>query len=261
MKTAHTLSIVAAALGAGVIATGAYITSAEVVARLAQATTEPNQITHQVSGFVLILVAIGLAIACRSWAARALAWSGAALLSMLAASGWPGAPLSPGLGVLHALLSHLYFAMAVATALVTSEHWNRPAESADVRKPFLRPLALATPPVVLTQIALGALYRHNVIGIILHVAVAMIVALFALILCSIVLQNYTRPASLKRAAGTLMGAVLLQVSLGIASLVMLLLNFTATNYFIAATVAHVLIGASTLAASVVMAIEVWRSAA
>jgi len=261
MKAAHTLSIIAAAFGASVVVTGAYITSSEVVARLAQSSAEPNQIAHRALGAALVLVAIGLAIASRSLPTRALAWTGTALLAALAASGWPGAPLSPVLGVFHALLSHLYFAIAIATAVVTSKHWSRPAELADVRKPFLRPLALGTPPVVLTQITLGALYRHNVIGIILHIAVAMAVALLALILCSVVLQNYTRPPELKRAAGTLMGAVLVQVSLGIASLVMLLLNFTATNYFVAATVAHVLIGASTLAASAVMAMEVWRSAA
>ena len=133
MKAAHTLSIIAAAFGASVVVTGAYITSSEVVARLAQSSAEPNQIAHRALGAALVLVAIGLAIASRSLPTRALAWTGTALLAALAASGWPGAPLSPVLGVFHALLSHLYFAIAIATTVVTSKHWSRPPELADVR--------------------------------------------------------------------------------------------------------------------------------
>jgi heme A synthase len=87
----------------------------------------------------------------------------------------------------------------------------------------------------------------------------MAVALLALILSSDVLQHYPRPASLRWAAWILIAAVLVQVSLGIASLLMLLLNFTATGYFIASTIAHVTVGAVTLAASIVIALEVWRS--
>lgn len=260
MKSAHALSLLVVALAVIVILTGAYITSVEVVAHQSQSSVEPNELAHWVLGGALTLLAIGLAIRIRSKPkfVRVLGWTGAGILALLVASGWRGAPLSPGSGVLHALLAHLFFAAAVVVAVMTSAHWNGPAERTDVRRPFLRPLAAATPPVVFGQITLGALYRHNVIGIILHVAVAMAVALLALILSSVVLQHYSRPASLRRSAATLIAIVLVQVSLGIASLVMLLLNFSATDYFIATTTAHVAIGAATLAASIVMGMEVWR---
>jgi heme A synthase len=263
MRSAHRLSLVALALAAVVILTGAYVTSLEVVARLSQSSVKPNERAHRLLGYALILCVIGLAIRVRSHPrlVRVLGWTGAGMLALAIASGWRGAPLSPGGGVLHALLAHLLFTVTAVIALVTSAHWNRPAELADVRRPFLRPLALVTPLVVLAQITLGALYRHNLISFILHVATAMVVALLALILSSVVLQHYPRPASLRRAAATLIATVLVQVSLGIASLVMLLLNFIATGYFIAATIAHVTVGAATLAASIFFALEVWRSSA
>jgi heme a synthase len=261
MRSAHSFSLAAVALAAIVILTGAYITSLEVVARQSQSSVDPNELAHRVLGGALVLFAIGLTIRIRSKARsiRALGWIGIGMLALVVALGWQGAPLSPGRGVLHALLAHLFFATAAVTAVMTSVHWHGPAELAEVRRPFLRPLAMATPPVVFAQIALGALYRHNVIGIILHVAVAMAVALLALILSSVVLQNYPRPASLRRSAAALIAAVLVQVGLGIASFVMLLLNFSATGYFIAATIAHVAFGAATLAASIVMAMQVCRS--
>jgi heme A synthase len=261
MRSAHRLSLVTLGLAALVILTGAYITSLEVVARLSQSSVNPNALAHYVLGGALALLAIGSAIRVPSSArrVRVLGWTGAAILVVAIALGWHIAPLSPGLGVLHALLAHLFFAAAAVTALMTSAYWNRPAEMAEVRRPFLRPLALATAPVVLLQITLGALYRHNAIGIVPHVAIAMAVALLALILSSVVLQHYPRPASLRRAAALLIAAVLVQVSLGIAALVMLLLNFTATGYFIASTIAHVTVGAVTLAASLVIALEMWRS--
>jgi hypothetical protein len=40
---------------------------------------------------------------------------------------------------------------------------------------------------------------------------------------------------------------------------MLLLNAAGTLYFILASLGHVAVGASTLAASIVMAMQVWRS--
>lgn len=260
MRAAHFGSLAAAALAAVVIITGAYITSSDIAARQAQSSSVPKENMHLVLGWALLIVAIGLALLVRSLSAptRVAGWIGAGLVALTAALGLRGAPLSPAMGVLHALASHLYFAAAVVVLLTTSAHWNRTPELAESGRPFLRPLAAATPPVVLIQIVLGALYRHDLIGVILHVAVAMAVALLALILSSVVLQNYPRPPALRFSAGLLIVVILVQVSFGIASLVLVLLNLTGNGYFIAATVTHVLVGAATLAASIVMAMEVWR---
>jgi hypothetical protein len=74
-----------------------------------------------------------------------------------------------------------------------------------------------------------------------------------------VLHNFLGPAPLRRAAAMLISVVLVQVCLGIAAFLMLVLNAAGTFAFVLATVGHVSIGAATLAASVVMAMQVWRS--
>jgi hypothetical protein len=117
---------------------------------------------------------------------------------------------------------------------------------------------VATPPVVLLQIVLGAAYRHDMTSVMPHIAVAMGVAFLALIVCSVVLQNFPEPKSMRLAAGALIAIVLTQVCLGIGAFVMLLLGAASTAAFVLVTVAHVMVGASTLAASVVMAMQVWR---
>ncbi len=261
MREAHRLSLAALALAAIAILSGGYITSLEVVARLNQSSTSPNEWAHRVLGGAVVLLALAAGIRLPSKAAsvRVAAWASAGVLALAILPAWHAAPLPPWRGVWHAVTAHLFFAGSSAVALLSSDYWNRPAEPAEIRRPFLRPLALITPPVVFVQIILGTLYRHNVTGFMPHVALAMAVALLALALSSVVLQHYRRPASLRKAAAALIGAVLLQASLGIASLVMLLLNFTATGYFLAATVAHVAVGAATLAASTILALEVWRS--
>jgi hypothetical protein len=107
--------------------------------------------------------------------------------------------------------------------------------------------------VVFLQIALGAAYRHDMTSVMPHMAVAMGVAFLALIVSSVVLQNFSRPTSLRRAAGVLISIVLTQVSLGITAFVLLVLNTAGTLAFVAVTVGHVAVGAATLASSVVMA--------
>jgi len=124
---------------------------------------------------------------------------------------------------------------------------------------LLRPLAVAIPPVVFLQITLGAAYRHDITSVMPHMAIAMGVAFVALICSSVVLQHFPRPAVMRHSAVALISLVLTQVCLGIGAFVMLVLNSAGTLYFVAVTVAHVLIGASTLAASIVMAMQVRRS--
>jgi hypothetical protein len=248
-----------------VIVTGALITSAAVAARQSHSAISPlvNEGPHRALAVALIVFTLGIAIWISSartpgWL-RAVAWSGILTLTTCAALGWQTSPLSPKAGVLHALLAHLFFSLIVVIAVGTSDGWNRTTELVDGNsKPLLRPLAAAIPPIVFLQIALGAAYRHDVTSIMPHMAVAMGVAFLALIGSSVVLQHFRRPASLRGAAAALISIVLAQVCLGIGAFLMLALNAAGTFYFVATTVGHVLVGASTLAASVVMAMQVRR---
>jgi len=253
-------------LAIAVIIGGAFITSTEVVGRVTHSAVSPDvdATLHRALAISLTLLTMALA----SWITftpahrwlRAVAWAGVATLILSAVLGWSSPPRSASAAVGHALLSHLFLSLVVAIAVGTSTAWNRTPEVVDGSgKPMLRPLALATPLIVFLQIALGAAYRHDMTGIMPHMAVAMGVAFLALIGSSVVLQNFARPASMRRAAAVLISLVLTQVFLGIGAFLMLLMNVAGTVYFIAITIGHVLVGASTLAASVAMAMQVCRS--
>lgn len=258
-------ALLVAAFALIAIISGAVITSSEVVARQAQTAATPiGEGPHRILSIALIALSLGGAIwmsAMKSPAfARALAWAGFLTLVADAALGWSAAPLSPSLGTFHAFLAHLFFAIAVTIAVLTSANWNREPERVDDGGwSFLRPIALATPPVAFIQIGLGAAYRHQAMGILWHMAGAMVVALMALIVSAVVLQNFPGPAPLRHAATALITIVLAQVCLGIAAFLMLVLNVAGSMVFFVITVGHVTIGAATLAASIIMAMQVWRS--
>lgn len=266
----HRFALVLIVFAIAGIVSGAYVTSTAVAARLSQPGALPAVFpsldagVHRALGMVVAALTLGLAIwtmlsPARMWV-RATAWAAVVTLAVAAASGWPAAPLSPGLGVFHALLGHVFLSLIVVVAVATSAGWNRAVEIAEgPSRPLLRPFAIATPPVVLLQIALGAAYRHDKASVLPHMAVAMGVAFLALIVSSVVLQNFLKPAPLRIAAGTLIAIVLTQVCLGIGAFLMLLLNAAGSVYFILVTVGHVTVGAATLAASVVMAMQIRRS--
>ncbi len=261
----HRYAIFIVVLAVAAMVTGAVNTSTQVAARQPQSAVSPvvSLTLHEALSIALTLFALGLA----TWISRSgapgwlrtVAWSAIATLAIDAALGWQKLPLSANIAVFHALLAHIFFSLAVVSAVGTSASWNSPPEQVDGSiKPFLRPLAVVIPPVVFLQITLGAAYRHDLTSVMPHMAIAMGVAFLALIGSSVVLQNFPHPAAMRHSAVALISLVLTQVCLGIGAFVMLVLNSAGTFYFVAVTVGHVLIGASTLAASVIMALQVWR---
>jgi heme A synthase len=108
-------------------------------------------------------------------------------------------------------------------------------------------LAMLTPPLVLMQIAFGAAYRHKFWGVMPHLAGAMTVACLVLVLCVLLPQR--RPL-LRRPAVIAMSVVLAQVSLGITSFVLRMLDLDTGLWFRLFSSAHVTLGAATLAATV-----------
>jgi heme A synthase len=261
----HRYAVFVVILAVAAIVTGAIITSTEVAARQTQSAVSPivSLTVHEALSIALTLFVLGLAI----WISRSggpgwlrtVAWSAIVTLGIDAALGWQKLPLTANIAVLHALLAHIFFSLAVVIAVGTSASWNSLPEQVDGSiKPFLRPLAVVIPPVVFLQITLGATYRHDITSVMPHMAIAMGVAFLALIGSSVVLQNFPRPVTMRHSAVALISLVLTQVCLGIGAFVMLVLNGAGSLYFVAVTVGHVLIGASTLAASVVMAMQVRR---
>ncbi len=262
----HRYAIFIVVLVVAALVTGAVVTSTEVAARQTQSAVSPvvSLTLHETLSIALVLFVLGFAIwISRSGAPiwlRTVVWFAIMTLAIDAALGWQRSPLTANIAVFHALLAHIVFSLAVVSAVGTSPSWNGAPEQVDGSiKPFLRPLAVVIPPVVLLQITLGAAYRHDMTSVMPHMAIAMGVAFMALIGSSVVLQNFPRPATMRYSAVALISLVLTQVCLGIGAFVMLVLNSAGSSYFVAVTVGHVLIGASTLAASVVMAMQVRRS--
>lgn len=260
----HRYAVLLAIFAFVVIVFGAYITSAEVAARQSQSPVLAGmyEVLHRYLAIALGFLTIGLGI--WVWLAATPVWLRALIstafvaLALNAVLGFQATPLSATFGIFHALLAHFFLAAMIAIAVFTSARWNREAElAADGGLSSVRPFAIATPPVVFLQITLGAAYRHDVTGILPHMAGAMVVALMALVISTLILQNAASTAPLRRAAAILITIVLTQVCLGIATFLMLVLNTAGSSAFILVATGHVSIGAATLAASVVMALVVW----
>jgi heme A synthase len=261
----HRSALLLVILAMVVIIGGAFITSTEVAARQPQSAVVPDvsEGVHRALAIGLIACTLGIAMwisyASAPGRMRVVAWSGVFTLVVDAVLGWQTPPLSPKVAVFHALLAHLFLSLSIVIAVGTSAGRHRERGRVDGSSRLLRPLAIAIPAIVFLQVTLGAAYRHDMTSFMPHITLAMGVAFLALIGSTVVLQNFPGPPPLRRAAAALIAIVLLQVSLGIGAFLMLVLNMAGNVYFVVTTVGHVLIGASTLAASVVLAIQVWRS--
>ncbi len=189
--------------------------------------------------------------------------------------------LPAGLSVAHAGAAHLFFALTVALALLTSRGWLRgPGEGTDVkalvRDRTLFALTLVTPALVFAEILLGATMRHTVAAraipdfplsfgslvpsldqlaafpVAIHFAhrvAALGVMVFAFATAGHVWYQ-PRSGELKRPAGLLVVLVILQMALGGLSVLTLENPVVSTG--------HVVAGALMLATLVVLALRVRR---
>jgi heme A synthase len=214
--------------------------------------------THAWLGAAVSLLVAGLAIGLsrmkeRAWLRR-LVWGalGASILQDLMAIE-AGPPPTPA-RIFHVLLGQLLFSTTVAVAIVTSKGWNlRPKPVEDGSLP--RFLATATPAVVLLQIALGAAFRHGVTDALPHILGAFVVAVFLGPTLAAILRTQhpqVRPAGIAFSV-----LVSLQILLGFGLLTMQALDVDPL-VMIVATTAHAALGALTLAAAVVMALQIRR---
>jgi len=163
----------------------------------------------------------------------------------------------------HACLAQLFFATTVALALFTSENWKRGARLVDDNGwPGLHWLPVATSACVLAQLALGASARHRALGVLPHILGAFVVTGMILWVTLRVLVRHSEHMVLRRCALALLCMTFLQVFLGIAAYMSRLATADAVQpmpVMIVFTVLHVAAGALTMAASVVLSIEVFRN--
>jgi cytochrome c oxidase assembly protein subunit 15 len=217
-------------------------------------------------GFLTIVMAIWLWVADpRKW----MKWLGVAALAAVIIQGVLGGMtvlflLPKAVSISHACLAQLFFSTTVAIALFTSRSWT--ADNAeyveDAGWPSMRTLAVITPVLTLAQIALGAAYRHRALSVLPHIVGALVVAAFILMVAIFLMAQFGSHRALKRAAVWIISITSVQVLLGIAaymaraSTIDAVVPVTSTVYW---TIAHVAMGAITMAASVVLCIEVLRN--
>jgi len=168
--------------------------------------------------------------------------------------------LPPPVSISHACLAQLFFSTTVAIAVFTSRSWQKgPQVVSDYGWPSLRSLAIVTPAAALVQIALGAAFRHKVLGIVPHLAGAILVTLIILITGVFVLNQFPDHQTLRPAAAAMLGFTTLQVFLGLAAYWVRADNTVDPVMIVATTVAHVAGGGLTLASTVVLAIQIRRN--
>jgi heme A synthase len=160
------------------------------------------------------------------------------------------------LGVVHALLAPIYFSVVIALGVFTSNRFAAGPELVDDKFGTLRKTVLWTIALVLVQIALGASYRYNVLGVIWHILNAMVVLVLILVVGVLTLKQYPAHPALRPAALALVVIAGAQVLLGFATFLVLLMVSKNTPALVYVSVAHITIGAVTLAASVAMAIQI-----
>lgn len=170
--------------------------------------------------------------------------------------------LPAAISIAHACLAQLFFSATVAIALVTSPRWRCAAERvADHGSPPLPALAAAAPVFVLVQLALGAATRHKLLGVTPHIVGALVTGAVVFFVAVSVLSQHERHAAMDRAARRLLWLTVLQMLLGIAAYLSRIILEGALRphpLTVAATVAHVAVGALVMAAGVVLALEVFR---
>jgi heme A synthase len=248
----HRYAILLAISALLLIAIGAYITS-QATGRQPASRGILDGVIHKDVAIAIGIFAFGLAI----WQSHrqetsALVWAAAALFALEGWIGWLGGAF------LHASFAPLAFSILAAVALVTSPGWNQPPELVeDAAAPALRRFAFATPPLIFLQIMLGAAYRHKLIGILPHLGVAMIVTLAILGLAMLIRQRYPAHRKLRTAATWFLAILVAQVLFGFIALLMPELTASPLPIIIA-TAAHVVVGSLTLAANVVLAMQVQR---
>jgi heme A synthase len=220
----------------------------------------PVESHRAVGGGVAVLV-IGLAIWLmaaekRAWLRR-LGWIVLAGVVAEAGLGEMSGTASPMASMLHAFLAPLLLALVVAIAVGTSKSWQHPPVCLpDEGWPPLRGVARNTLILVVIQVALGALFRYDMIGVMTHIIGALVVAVFILVLVVCVTMMQEHP-TLRPAAITLGVVIFVQIFLGltVVSMGSAKTNKTAALVF---AVAHVVLGAITLATTLVVTLETWR---
>lgn len=248
----HLYSILVAVGTLFLIVTGAFLAGQE------GASGSEHRAVAEVGGVLIAILAMCLiASKSQTWLRR-LGLIAVAGVAAETALGFAAAPALPMVSMAHAFLAPLILSAVVAIALGTSRSWQHdPIFLQDQGWPSLRSVARNTLVVVLIQVALGAAFRYGSISVMTHILGALVVVVFILTLVVLVTLMPEHP-TLRPAAITLGVVTFVQIFLG---LTVVSMGTAKANKALAVafSVAHVATGAITLAATLIVALEIWRN--
>jgi cytochrome c oxidase assembly protein subunit 15 len=162
----------------------------------------------------------------------------------------------------HAILAQIFFITLVGLALYLSPWWQRELpQLEDNATPSARAMAAWTTAVIFAQLVLGAAFRHGAFGITPHLVGAGVVTVMVILAGGIVKRRFREVRDLRRATIYLHAFFGIQILLG--GLAWWAIIATAdegqpTLTYVIPTVAHVLGGALTLAASLILTLTCYR---
>jgi heme a synthase len=191
------------------------------------------------------------------WTALVLVLAQAALGGFRVLVGYPAASATA-----HATLAQIYFMTVVGLSFYLSPWWQRElARAEDAGAPTLRLLTTLTTAVILMQLILGAAFRHGAVGLNPHLTGAGLVTVFVVWTGVTAKRRFREVRELRRATILLHAFFGIQILLGLAAWWAVVAAREAvqpTFVYVTLTVAHVLGGALTLAASLLLTLTSYR---
>jgi len=170
----------------------------------------------------------------------------------------------PWLSTAHATVAQTFFCIAVAIAVFTGRRWIEEPSRVDFdsRRPSLFTLTLLSIFVLYVQLILGGMFRHHGMSWWPHVVHAVLVS-FVLSWTAIrAISIYSNIEAVRHPAILMLSLLITQLCLGFtAFLTRVAWGRNAVQPelpMVAATVAHVAVGALLLATTVILSIQVWR---
>ena len=209
------------------------------------------------AGLLMTGLAIWSLLAEKGLGVRPFGWM---LLVGTAATGGFGLVFGPTSfsGMAHAMLAPLLLAAVVAIAVMTSGRWQRAPQFVQDRGwPSLLGLGRNSMVLAVIQVALGVAFRHEFIGVMWHILMAMVLVIFLLALVVLITMLPPHP-TLKPLAITLGVILFVQVFLGLT--VVSIGSGKSANLIVAGLGAsHAAMGAVTLAETMALALEISRN--
>jgi heme A synthase len=170
----------------------------------------------------------------------------------------------PAVSTAHATVAQTFFCIAVAISLFTGRKWveERPRVEFDSRRPSLSTLTWLSIFVLYVQLILGGMFRHHGMSWWPHVVNAVIVSFVLAWTAVRALSVHSHIEAVRRPATIMLSLLIAQLCLGFtAFLTRVAWGRDAAQPelpMVAATVAHVAVGALLLATTVILAIQVGR---